>query len=75
MVAQSSPKMPKWHHSVLKAWSILAWILGFRVERRELMAFQVAIPTSMAATHACWRIFLEEYWLAKCFRHLSDQRK
>jgi hypothetical protein len=23
MVVQSSPKMPKWHHSALKAWSIL----------------------------------------------------
>jgi hypothetical protein len=62
MVAQSSPKMPKWHHSALKAWLILAWILGSRVDRRELMAFQVAIPTSTVATQACWRIFLEEYW-------------
>jgi len=46
MVAQSTPKMPKWHHSALKAWWILARILGSRVDRRELMAFQVAIPTS-----------------------------
>jgi hypothetical protein len=75
MVAQSSPKMLKWHHFTLKAWSILAWILESQVDRRELMAFQVAIPTSTVATQACWRIFLEEYWLSKCFRHLSDQRK
>ncbi len=75
MLAQSSPKIPKWHHSALKAWSILAWILGSWVDRRELMAFQVAIPTSTVATQACWRIFLEEYWLSICFWHLFDQRK
>jgi hypothetical protein len=50
MVAQSSPKMLEWHRSALKAWSILAWILGSRVDRRELMAFQVAILTSTVAT-------------------------
>ncbi len=61
MVTQSSPKMPKWHHSTLKAWSILAWILSSRVDQRKLMAFQVAIPISTVVTQACWRIFLEEY--------------
>jgi hypothetical protein len=75
MVMQSIPKMPKWDDSTLKAWSILAWILGFGVDRMELMAFQVAIPTSMVTSQACWRIFLEEYWLSKCFQHLSVQRK
>jgi hypothetical protein len=50
MVTQSTPKMLKWHHSALKACSILSWILGSRVDRRELMAFQVAIPTSTVAT-------------------------
>jgi hypothetical protein len=33
MVTQSTPKMPKWHHSALKACSILSWILGSRVDR------------------------------------------
>ncbi len=62
MVVQSSPKMPKWHHSALKAWSILAWILGSQVDQTKLMAFQVAtVPTSTVATLACWKIFLEEY--------------
>ncbi len=75
MVMQSAPKMPKWHHSTLKAWSILAWILRSRVDQRKLMAFQVAIPTSTVATQDCWRIFLEEYWLSKCFQHLFVQRK
>jgi hypothetical protein len=43
MVTQSTPKMLKWHHSALKACSILSWILGSRVDWRELMAFRVLL--------------------------------
>jgi hypothetical protein len=52
MLALSCPRMFKCSHSFLKANSMLDWTAGSLVGRRDLMAFQVAIPTSTVATQA-----------------------
>jgi hypothetical protein len=49
-------------------------MLGSLVSLWDLMAFQVAIPTSTVATQACVSTFFVEYWSPKCLLHLSVLR-
>jgi len=74
MAALPSPKMWPWSHLALKACSMLIWLSWFLFWLEDLMAFQVAMLTSVVASHAWSRTFLREYWPSKCLRHLSDQR-
>jgi len=74
MVVLSLPKIFKCNHSDLKANSILSWMSRSLSGLGALMAFQVAMPTSIVATQACWSTLLREYLSSKCLQHLLDQR-
>jgi hypothetical protein len=74
MAASPSPKMRPWSHSVLKASSMLFWLSLVLSWLEDLMAFQVAMPTSVVASQDWSRTLLREYWPSKCLRHLSNQR-
>jgi hypothetical protein len=74
MAVLPSPKIWPWNHSALKACSMLIWSSCFLLWLGDLMARQVAMPTSVVASHAWRRTRLREYWPLKCLRHRSDQR-
>jgi hypothetical protein len=74
MATSPSPKIWPWSHSALKACSMsfcLSWLL---IWLEDLMAFQVAMPTSAVASQDWSKTLFREYWPSKCLRHLSDQR-
>jgi hypothetical protein len=74
MATSPSPKMRPWSHSILKANSMLFWLSWVLSWLEDLMAFQVAMPTSAVASQDWSRTLLREYWPSKCLRHLSDHK-